>query len=175
MMPTLSTDSMSALTKEQLLTIIDAQTDIIGRSLSLTEVMQKMAVLAEQLTFASGAVVEILDGEEMVYRAATGKAKDRLGMRLHKDKSLSGLCIKENRVLNCQDALHDPRVDKDACQKVGLSSMLVVPLGYQQNTVGVIKVFSTATAAFDEVDALILSLAAQVISAAIHASLGKQP
>lgn len=174
MMLALSAESMSALTKEQLLAIIDAQTDIIGHNLSLTEVMQKMAALAEQLTFASGAVVEILDGQEMVYRAATGKAKGRLGMRLHKDKSLSGLCIKENRVLNCLNAMHDPRVDKDACQKVGLHSMLVVPLGYQQNIVGVIKVFSTTTDAFDDVDALILSLAAQVIGAAIHASLGKR-
>ncbi|MBT1064105.1 GAF domain-containing protein [Bowmanella sp. Y26] len=170
----LSTESMSALTKEQLLTIIEAQTDIIGSKASLSEVMQKMATLAEQLTFASGAVVEILDGEEMVYRAATGKAKDRLGMRLHKDKSLSGLCIKENRLLNCQDAMNDPRVDKEACQKVGLNSMLVVPLNHQQDVVGVIKVFSTTTDAFDDVDGQILMLAAQIISAAIHASIKPQ-
>ena len=133
-----------------------------------------MATLAEHLTFASGAVVEMLDGDEMVYRAATGKAKDRLGMRLHKDKSFSGLCIKENRLLNCKNAMQDPRVDKEACQKVGLRSMLVVPLIYQQDVVGVIKVFSTTTDAFDDVDGQILMLTAQIISAAIHASIKPQ-
>lgn len=167
-MSNLSTESVSLVTKDQLLSIIQAQSDIIGGGLNLTQVMQKMAMLAEQLTFASGAVVEMLDGDEMVYRAATGKAQSRLGMRLHKDSSLSGLCIKENKVLNCRDASQDPRVDRQACQAVGLQSMLVVPLKYADQVVGVIKVFSIKTDSFDEVDAQILTMAADIISAAMH-------
>ncbi|GAB3025074.1 GAF domain-containing protein [Bowmanella dokdonensis] len=169
-MLTLNSEAIAMVTKEQLLSVIEAQADIIIRGLSLQQVMEKMATLAEELTFASGAVVEMVEGDEMVYQAATGKAREQLGLRLKRNNSLSGLCIREGKVLNCHDAATDPRVDFAACQAVGLTSMLVVPLRFQDELVGVLKVFSPKQNAFDDVDAQILDLAAKVISASIVAS-----
>lgn len=159
--------SASLLTKQQLLSVIDAQTDIIRKHLSPASIMERMAGLASDLTFASGAVVEIAEGEDMVYAAATGLAKDKVGLRLKACTSLSGLCIQKGQVLNCKDASTDQRVDYEACRKVGLSSMLVAPLQTDGQLVGVLKVFSSKVDAFDDVDVQILQLSASIISAAI--------
>lgn len=162
--------SASLLTKQQLLSVIRAQTEIIHQHLNPTQIMERMAGLASDLTFASGGVVEMVEGDEMVYMAATGMAKDKVGMRLKAGTSLSGLCIQKGQVLNCKDAKADNRVDAAACEKVGLRSMLVVPLQNDGQLVGVLKVFSAKTNAFDDVDVQILQLIASVISAAIASS-----
>ncbi len=62
------------------------------------------------------------------------------------------------------------RVDADGCERVGLRSMLVVPLQTDGQLVGVLKVFSAKTHAFDDVDVQILQLSASVIGAAIASS-----
>ncbi|ALS96944.1 GAF domain-containing protein [Lacimicrobium alkaliphilum] len=159
--------STSLLTKQQLLSVIDAQTEIIRKHLNPTQIMERMAELASDLTFASGGVVELAEGDEMVYMAATGLARNNIGLRLKANTSLSGLCIQKGQVLNCQDANTDNRVDAEACERVGLRSMLVVPLQTDGQLVGVLKVFSAKTNAFDDVDVQILQLIASVISAAI--------
>ena len=66
----------------------------------------------------------------MVYRVASGTAEKQLGLRLHKETSLSGLCVQVGHALQCSDSEDDPRVDKEACRKVGLRSMVVSPLKY---------------------------------------------
>ncbi len=96
--------STSLLTKQQLLSVIAAQTEIIRKHLNPTEVMERMAELASDLTFASGGVVELAEGDEMVYMAATGMARNNIGLRLKANTSLSGLCIQKGQVLNCQEA-----------------------------------------------------------------------
>ncbi|AWL13357.1 hypothetical protein HMF8227_02909 [Saliniradius amylolyticus] len=159
--------NVSLLTKDQLLKIIEVQSSIIGQHLSSDDSLNAITRLAEQLTFATGAVVELVDGDEMVYRAATGMAAKNVGLRLKRETSLSGLCVKENKVLNCGDAMNDPRVDKAACEKVGLKSMLVVPMAHQDQLLGVLKVFSSKTNAFDEVDIQVLTLATKIISAVL--------
>ncbi|MDF2177845.1 GAF domain-containing protein [Aliiglaciecola sp. CAU 1673] len=169
-----SEDTVLLLNKQQLLAIIQAQSRIIGQNLKLDQVMNKMAELAQDLTYADGAVVELEEGDQMVYRAATGKATEQLGMRLNKSTSLSGLCLKENKVLYCEDADSDPRVDKQACARVGLRSMLVVPLQHEQQCFGVLKVFSPKEKAFDDVDVQVLNMVAHVVAAAINASLTQQ-
>ena len=48
-------------------------------------------------------MIEIADGDEMVYRVTTGEATPFLGVRLKMAASLSGLCVREGRVLRCDD------------------------------------------------------------------------
>jgi diguanylate cyclase (GGDEF)-like protein len=104
----------------------------------------------------------------MVYRAAAGVAEGSLGLRLKREGSLSGLCVAEDRILQCDDSETDPRVDREACRKVGLRSMLVVPLRHEGETVGVLKVGAPHTNAFDAYQAQILGLLSELIGAAIY-------
>ena len=51
-----------------------------------------------------------------------------LGLRLARKGSLSGLCVQTGDILRCEDSEIDPRVDREACRRVGLRSMVVTPL-----------------------------------------------
>jgi L-methionine (R)-S-oxide reductase len=161
----------SLMTKQQLCAIIFAQASMIRNKPSDQTIMQQMSELAHELTFASGAVLELCEGNEMVYAAATGSAANLLGLRLSSETSLSGLCVKAKELLYCRDAQTDDRVDKEACKRVGLCSMLVVPLSRDEKVIGVLKVFSPKRDAFDDVDGQILKLAALVIAKSITVSL----
>ncbi|KVA14519.1 sensor domain-containing diguanylate cyclase [Burkholderia ubonensis] len=156
---------------ETLLRIIAAQTEIARLGLDLGSVMAYVADLMPRLTRAAGAAVELAEGDDMVYRAASGNAAGMLGLRLRRSGSLSGRCVTEGEMLRCVDSETDPRVDRDACRRVGLRSMLVMPLTHLDTTVGVLKVMSPSVDGFSPADAGTLRLMAGLIAAAMfHAA-----
>lgn len=150
---------------EQLLRIVEVQYEIISTRLSLAEVMQVVVDRAAQMTRADAGVVETPDGHEMVYRAATGSATQHVGLRIGASGSLSGMCARTGVTLRCDDAENDPRVDGAKCRKVGAVSMLCVPLRHGDAVVGVLKVYSARSYAFDDMDAGVLELLSGVIAA----------
>lgn len=156
---------------DRLLDVIRTQTDIAKLGLDLGGVMALVAERAQRITRAFGAVVELAEGDDMVYRAAAGVAGPHLGMRLARATSLSGLCIREGRPLNCEDAETDTRVDREACRQIGLRSMIVVPLRHNEAPIGVLKVLSERPQAFDDDDLHLLGLMSDLIAAAMfHAA-----
>ena len=95
--------------------IIAAQTEIATLAHDPNRVIEAVIHRAQELTRSAGAVVEILDGDHIVYWAASGSASGQVGLRMPLRGSLSGLCITENRVLRCDDAEHDARDNREAC------------------------------------------------------------
>ena len=152
---------------QTLLKIIQTQTEIAKSGLDLGGVMSFVADRVQHLTHATGAIVELAEGNEMVYRAAVGMARSQLGLRLQRQGSLSGLCVEQGRALRCDDAELDDRVDREACRKVGLRSMVVVPLSHEGISVGVLKIASPSANAFTEQHVLILELMSDLIAAAM--------
>ncbi len=163
---------MSPSSSRHLRAIIQTQTEIAASDLDLDAVMELIARRAQDLTLASGGVIEIADGDEMAYRVTTGEATPFLGVRLKMAGSLSGRCVKEEKVLRCDDTAKDPRVDNEACQRVGALSMLCVPLIHQEETVGVLKVYAGRVNNFDDGDVETLELLSELIAAHMsHATL----
>src|SRR4051812_26830222 len=80
---------------EALLEIIRTQTEIAKAGMDLGGVMALVTERAQLLTRATGAVVELAEGTEMVYRAVSGIAERQLGLRLQLRGSLSGQCVQE--------------------------------------------------------------------------------
>lgn len=119
------------------------------------------------LTQAHSAVFGLLEGDEIVYKTATGAIASHAGMRLKLHHSLSGHCILSRQVLNCNDTEIDPRVDLEACQKINARSMVVAPLIHAGNPVGVLKIMSQNPDAFGERDIQTLQLMAGLIGVAI--------
>ncbi len=151
--------------------IIHAQNMIISSGLPSNKLMQQVLVQLTRLTGAMGGVVELIDGDEMVYRAVSGKLERFLGLRLHIESSLSGLCVAQREVLISSDTELDPRVDLAACQKIGVRSMIVVPMLYGEFVFGVLKVMADVPAAFDELDVNTLRMMAAPIAAALGQEL----
>ena len=156
------------LSPDRLLQVIATQTEIAKLGLDLGSVMDLVAQRSQSLTGADGSVIELAEGDEMVYRASGGSAASMLGLRLKRAGSLSGLCVAEGHPLRCDDSETDSRVDREACRKVGLRSMIVVPLKHNDTVVGVLKVLSGRAAYFGEHDARLLLLMSELIAAAMY-------
>jgi diguanylate cyclase (GGDEF)-like protein len=155
---------------QQLMQIIGIQTEIAKLGLDLGGVMQFIVERTLSLIDANGAAIELAEDGEMVYRAAAGIATSQLGLRLKIDSSLSGLSVMTGDTLNCTDSETDPRVDREACRKVGLRSMIVMPLKHKGVTVGVLKAMSAQPNKFQQRDMRLLSMLSEVVAAAMYFS-----
>jgi len=163
---------MGEPSSEHLRAIIQTQTEIAASDLDLDATMRLIAARGQELTGATAGVVELTDDEDMVYKVVTGEATPFLGMRVPMAGSLSGLCVKEDRVLRSDDTLTDPRVNVEACRRVRARSMLCVPLVHRARTVGVLKVYSSVPRAFSAGDVETLELLSELIAAQMsHATL----
>ena len=147
--------------------IVAAQEEIATSRLDADTVMLRAVVHAQQLTGAAGATVELVEGEELVYRAGGGMLAAFDGLRLRRANTLSGRCIAEREILRCDDAETDPRVDREACRRTGIRSMIATPLFHDDRPVAVLKVVSPAAGAFDDRAVRTLQLLAGVAGAAI--------
>jgi len=155
-------------TREQLVEIIHIQTVIAQSGRNLGEIMDSVVERAPDLVKADGAVIELAEDDYMVYRAASGLAENYLGLRLKLNHSISGLCVLSGQALRCDDSESDPRVDREACRRLGLRSMIILPLRFEDSTVGVLKVMAKEVAHFSQRDTAILSMICDLVGAAIH-------
>jgi diguanylate cyclase len=83
------------------------------------------------------AVIEVVEGTELVYRSAAPTGS--IGTRLRLAGSASGLCLSLGRPLRVDDAETDDRVDRAACRANAIRSMVLVPIAPQATTIGVLK------------------------------------
>jgi diguanylate cyclase (GGDEF)-like protein len=163
--------ALEPLDSAVLMEVLSAQTEITKLGMDLSAIMSLVTERACRLTRAVGAVVEMAEEGDMVYRAGAGTAASQLGLRLKKEGSLSGLCVQAGEILRCDDSELDARVNREACRKVGLRSMLVVPLKHLDASVGVLKVMGADVAAFSAKDVQVLELMSGLIAAAMfHAA-----
>ncbi len=150
-----------------LMKIITIQTEVVQQGIDLSKIMDLVTQRAQQITNADGACIELAEETELVYSAASGIAENHLGLRLKTKDSLSGECIKWKIPLLSNDIEYDDRVNKDACRKIGLKSMVVVPLICKDDVVGVLKVLSKKPNHFNTDSIKILEFMSDLIAAAM--------
>ena len=146
-----------------------AQAALSEADLDLDAFMQAIVEHLAELTGAKGAIVELVDGGDLVYRAATDHGL--IGTRLKRENSFSGRCVATAEVMICADAMTDDRVDREACARVGVGSMVCAPLMHAAEALGVLKVFSEHKSAFDDDDIEILRVLASLLGAAMSRQL----
>jgi GAF domain-containing protein len=136
-------------TRRMFLTLEGERSDLAPPELEdLLNPALKRALFATQ---ATGAAIALSGDEGMVCLAAEGTAPD-LGMRVDLRFGLSGMCVRKGRILCCDDAETDPRVDLAACRRLGVRSMIAVPLLHHGKAIGILEVFSSTSHAFNDND-----------------------
>ena len=134
----------------------------LGNALSL------VAARAVELTGSTGAAIAVIVQGQMSCWAISGPTAPPLGAAVPLDSGLSGECLRKRHTLRCDDTESDPRVNREACARLGgIGSMLLVPLIQRKAAVGILEVFSTKPRAFDEADEHVLELLAVIASAAL--------
>ncbi|QPQ55684.1 GAF domain-containing sensor histidine kinase [Allosphingosinicella flava] len=138
--------------------LIAVQHAVTAAGGNLQAVMQAIVDAKGAMPQATGTVVELRDGDQLYYAAASGTSAGLVGLRLALNASLSGMSILTGAPLSCVDSEQDVRVNQAACRKVGLRSMIVVPIPHRGQTVGVLKYYSDRPAAFSDEDMLVAHL-----------------
>jgi TonB family protein len=96
--------------------------------LALDLVLNELVVRAADATHASAAALALVRGDEMVCRAATGLHAPDLGIPLNTRDGLSGACVRTRAPQLSADTESDPRVDAAISRRLGIRSMLIVPV-----------------------------------------------
>lgn len=151
----------------RLAAVVAAQQEILAAVNDADRVMQVIVEKAPEITGGSGAVLELVDGDEMVYRAASGTARRHVGLYLPVEGSLSGLSVRQRTMVRCDDTENDPRVDLEACRAIGIRSMIIAPLLDGGSAIGALKTFSAYPNAFGDLDAYSVQLLAGICASAI--------
>jgi TonB family protein len=120
--------------------------------LALDLVLNEVVEEARLATRASGAAIALARDGEMVCRATTGGNAPDLGVRLETTSGLSGACLQTGTIQQCSDTETDLRVNAEACRRLGVRSILVLPLGDGKDRFGILEVFSSWPNAFSDRD-----------------------
>lgn len=144
--------------------VVQTQQEVLAAITDLERVMALVVERTPEVTSGSGAVIEIVEEDQLVYRAASGAAREYVGLRLPFKGSLSGLAVTQKSLMQCDDTETDPRVDGAACRTIGIRSMLIAPLLEGDVAVGALKTFSSRPNAFGDLDLYALQLLAGMAS-----------
>ena len=156
---------------ERFSAIIATQHDIATAERDLPAMMELIVARTQSLTRASGAILQRIEGEGLVFRAVSGRAGPFLGTRVPLQDGICGACVRTGKTLRCDDAEQDPRVNLELLRRMGVRSAVAVPLHYDRAVVGVLQVTSPERYAFGPIDEHTLHLMAGLIAAAMsHAA-----
>src|SRR5271165_2886763 len=122
----------------------------MSSELALEVVLNEIVEQACQSTQSTGAAIALERDGEMVCRASSGATAPDLGARLDTSSGLTGECCRTRQTQRCQDALADPRVDIEASARLGVRSVIVMPLLRGDQLVGVFELLSCWPSAFGE-------------------------
>jgi len=139
-----------------------------GELFVLDEVLQLVAERAVAITGADGLAIALAENDEIVLRASAGTVRPDVGQRIDRDSAFSGACFRSAQIINCDDTETDPRVNLQACRRLGARSMVAVPLCGRRRVIGVLEAFSTWPFAFNDSDMQNLSLLAELVVGALR-------
>jgi len=133
----------------------------------LNEVLQLVAERAVAITGADGLAIALAENDAIVLRAAAGSVRPDVGARIDRDSAFSGACFRTAQIVTCDDTETDPRVQVDACRKLGARSMVAVPLCGRRRVIGVLEAFFAWPFGFNDSDIRNLSLLAELVLGAL--------
>lgn len=145
---------------------------VAGRSAleepELEAALQLLVERAQYITGATGAALALPQGNEMVCHASAGSCAPAVGARLQVRSGLTGESIARRQLLRCDNAETDPRVNLEACQALGIASIVVLPLLRRSGEVrGLFELFSDHPYAFEERDLVALERMAALTQTAL--------
>jgi hypothetical protein len=140
-------------------TTIQYEFNSLGQDLN--SALRIISERARTLLRGSGGAIALIDGGPMMCRASVGTGGPPLGTHVDIHSGFSGECMRTGKALRCDDTEIDPRVDAGVCRRLGIRSIVVAPIRYEREVVGLVEVFSPKCFAFDEGDVAVLERLAQ--------------
>lgn len=115
-----------------------------------------------------GASLELLSsGNYLIYVNCAGKIKPFVGLTVDIKGSLSGKAMMTGETQISTDTFNDPEVDRQACEITGIRSMALLPLRYNLQVFGVLKISSSVPNSISQSDAELVELLAEFVALAV--------
>jgi diguanylate cyclase (GGDEF)-like protein/PAS domain S-box-containing protein len=153
---------------QRLTLVIEAQREIAAADGDLQTVMQLIADRSQAIVQADGAMVNLIEGENLRTRAASGVATAVYDAVRPIASSVARDAIESGQPLLISDSPNDPRVNQELRAKVGDQSLICVPLRNGAEVIGSLNVMScNAEVRLDDDDREILEMLSVVLSAAV--------
>ena len=135
----------------------------------LDAALQLLADRAQYITGSSGAAIALRRGgrNDMLCRASSGSSAPELGALLSTEFGLSGESVRTRQLLRCDDAERDARVNREACQELGIASVVVMPVVHDDEVMGVFELFSGKAHAFGDRDFAALRRLSEMVETAV--------
>ena len=148
--------------------LIDIQGRILAENFTLAELLDFICVKSQRLAEGEGGAIEFVSGESLEYVATSGSSLPHRGLIVAVANGFSGLALRERKAMICNDTETDTRVDREACRKMGIRSMVIVPLPAGNTIAGVLKVVSSRPNSFDVQSVEALTMISSFLGSAIH-------
>ena len=147
--------------------VIAVQQEILASARDDARVEQLVVTKAAEMTGGDGGILDLVDGDDLICRAASGAAIADVGTRAPARRSLPAVAVETRAAVRSDDVESDPRVDAAACLALGIRSMISAPLLQGLHAVGALTAFSSEAKAFDDLDLYALQLVAGMASSAV--------
>lgn len=142
----LSPDTHDDSSSEDIFAVL--QRSIADESQPPDAVIRATTEAARVLTAADGVAVAFRNKGVILCRARSGELAPDLGSYVNANTGISGECLRTASILVCHDARVDARVDNLVCERMGIRSIVVVPLRGPVGISGILEVFSSRANAF---------------------------
>lgn len=151
----------------RLLEVIAFQSEIFATSADRLRTVQLACDRAQSIVAADGAVIDQPAAGTVARVVCSESLAEHSGMWPSAMRQMSDLSAATGEMMICADSEVDPRVDGDACRRMGLRSMVCVPLRHAGTTVGVLTCVSSRPSAFDDTDLALARLVGGVVATAM--------
>ncbi|MBA3773062.1 MAG: PAS domain S-box protein [Ramlibacter sp.] len=148
--------------------IVEAQRELALSDAGEEQLTAHIAEMARKLLAADGAAFLVLRDDHLQVRSASGISESYRGARLALDSSLSGLAVRRNQTVRCDDRAADERVDVRARADVRWSSLMAAVLRIGAAGAGVISVVSRQPYYFGPEDESALELLAETLGTVLQ-------
>lgn len=144
--------------------IVETQHDIQTNHLDLNGTTNLVVERILKITGAQGASVGIVDEAELVYRAGSGILAGQVGKALRPEATLSASTLLHDAILRCPDARTDFRVNPEITKRLGIGSLVSVPVLHNGKTGGALELAFAKADAFQDQDVRTCQLMAGLVT-----------
>ncbi|SRR5579871_1315922 len=153
--------------------LIKALRDALSQGQHTPEaILHATADTARLLTGAHGVAIALRSRGLVICRSRSGEIAPELGATLSSDSGISGECLRTAKLLYCRDTRTDPRVDAEVCRKLGIRSVIALPVRSTSGTAGILEAFSSVADAFTEDHMQRLKSLADIVESVHRQELG---
>jgi TonB family protein len=147
----------------------DAHSSLTPDGTTLQQIVQQ----ARLATTATGAAIVVARAGERICLAKSGATAGDVATYLNAHSAILHACLRTGEAQGCDDAEADSRFDLAICRRLGLRSILIVPVRSKSIVRGVIEIFSPRPNAFRDRDLSMLRELADRVAACANVDLAK--